>query len=569
MAGFQLTGLASGFDWKSLVDQMIQVERTPVTILQTEQAKLSRESSALGTLTSKLEALQASIAALKNGDLYGQRTASIANPLWAASAAPGTTAATHTIAVTKLATASRVDGAGDIAQPIRADGDATQVLVSAMNLAQPINAGEFTVNGARVAVAITDTLDEVFQKISVATGGAVTASYDGTSDRVTLAGSGPVILGSANDTSNFLKALKLGNNGSATIESANRLGAARLDGPLASAGLNAAVSGPGTLVLNGTSIAYNADTDSLRTLLARINASNAGVLATYDGAQDRVVLTNRITGDLGVSLQDASGNLGAALGLTGGTLARGTDAEFTIDGGGTLTSSSNTIDDTVHGLVGFAVTLGSETTEVVSVGSDVTTTRTAIEDMIAKYNNVQSYIEEQSKRTVSGTKVTNGLLASDREVTALARSLRAEVFKALSGGTGNISRLDSLGIDFDSISGKLLVKDASKLDTALRTNADGVKEFFTTSSTGFSSRIDALIQREIGTDGGLKRSIDAKTKRSSGIDTQIADIDRRLKEQRSALEARFVLMEQIQSQLQTQLQALTNAFASTSSSTSK
>jgi len=152
-----------------------------VTRLQTEQTKVGNQATALNSMKTKMADIQTSLAALSTPPAaFTQRTASASNSLWKVSAQPTAAPVTHTIAVTKLATTAGLRGAGGISSAIRPDGDASQVLVSAMNLAQPITAGQFSVNGAKVTVAITDTLADVFQKISDATGGAVTASYNGT-----------------------------------------------------------------------------------------------------------------------------------------------------------------------------------------------------------------------------------------------------------------------------------------------------------------------------------------------------------------------------------------------------
>ncbi|MEA3212886.1 MAG: flagellar hook-associated protein 2 [Chthoniobacter sp.] len=569
MAGIQLTGLASGLDWKSLVDQLMTVNSVPVTRLQTEQAKVGQQTTALNSLKSKLDALQESVGNLNTTGVFTQRTASASNTQWPVSASSTATAMTHTIAVTHLATTARLQGAGHLSNAIRSDGDTSQMLISAMNLAQPITAGQFSVNGARVSVAITDTLADVFQKISDATGGAVTASYDGATDRVSLASGSPIVLGSANDSSNFLPALKLNNNASGAVSSSTRLGAVKLDAPLASAGLAGSLAldgnNAGKLLLNGVEIPFDADTDSLRTVLARINSSTAGVTASYDSTNDRLVLTNKVTGDLGVSVQDSVGNLASVLGVTGAaTLVRGQNAEFTVDGGSTRTSASNVLDESALGVSGLSATIGSETTERVTVGSDTASARAKIEDFISKFNEVLSYVDQQTKVSMSGTKVTTALLYGNQAARDLATGLRREVFNVL-GGTGAIQRLESLGIDFNGTTNQLKIKDPARLDAGLLSKADDVTSFFTTASTGFAVRLDALIKRQTSTDGALTQAVAAKTQRSSKITTQISDLQRRLDQQRASLEARFVQMEQMQSLLKGQLQALTNAFATKSS----
>jgi len=62
----------------------------------------------------------------------------------------------------------------------------------------------------------------------------------------------------------------------------------------------------GSLAINGVTINYNTQKDTLQTLLGRINNSAAGVVATYDATDNRMVLTNATTGDLGVTVGDST-----------------------------------------------------------------------------------------------------------------------------------------------------------------------------------------------------------------------------------------------------------------------
>ena len=71
-------------------------------------------------------------------------------------------------------------------------------------------------------------------------------------------------------------------------------------------------------------------------VIKRINDSQAGVSASYDSANDRFLLTNKATGDLGMALEDVTGNFLAATGLSSGTLTRGNDLLYTVNGGGTI-----------------------------------------------------------------------------------------------------------------------------------------------------------------------------------------------------------------------------------------
>ncbi len=130
----------------------------------------------------------------------------------------------------------------------------------------------------------------------------------------------------------------------------------KLSAALTDSNLSTAVTdggaGAGMFRINGVEISFS-EADSMSAVIQRINDSAAGVQASYDTLNDHMVLTNRVTGDLGIGLEDVTGNFLAATGLSGGSLERGKDLLYTIDGGETLRSHSNTITEVSSGLVGL------------------------------------------------------------------------------------------------------------------------------------------------------------------------------------------------------------------------
>ncbi len=571
MAGLQLSGLASGFDWKSLVDSLMELERTPITRLQAEKTVNDRKVSALSGLNTRLAELKTATTTLKTSGLFNGRSAAstTTNSNWLATAGSGTATGNYTFNILELATAARRAGANDIGMGIAPTADVSGVTLATLPTSTVVKAGTFTVNGSVITVDLTDSLADVFTEISTATGGSVTAAYNPATDRIELNSASEIVLGAANDTSNFLAAARLGNNGTGAISSTTALGTTRLSTPLVDARLKNAItavdgSGAGSFTINGVSIAYNVNTDSLSTILARINSSSAGVSASFDSMNDRVVLTNKTTGDVGLSVSEAAGGLLDAIGLTSSsTLERGKNARYTVNGGPELSSASNTLDGGSHGIEGLSVTARSQTSETIAVTANTAAMRTAIDTFITKFNAVQTYIDEQTKVTTSNGKVTAALLSSNREIQEWARTLRTSAFGSIAGLDGTIKRLDDLGIDFTSGTSNLTVKDASKLDAALLNNAGDIERFFNLDSTGFSAKFLAFIDNTTGltgTGGALGSQTTALNNSSKSIDDQIAAIERQLVQRRSQLEAGFIAMETAQAQLQQMQAQLTNAF---------
>ena len=570
----QVAGLASDFDWKSFVDQIMDVNRAPAKRLEAEKATNTFKSSQLATLGSKLSALKSAASALNTDGLFTKRTAAstTTGSTWSATATSDTVSGSYKVAVTQLATAAKLSGTTDIGSALNpTDDDVAGLTVANLPLGTAITAGKFTVNGQQVTVALTDSLDDVFQAISDATGGDVTASYNHATDKITLTSTnGNVVLGAANDTSNFFRALKLANNGTTSTTSSAKLGSVKTSATLANSNLGGAITntdsnGDGTFTINGVSIAFNKDTDTLNAVLKRITDSSAGVTASYDAANDRVVLANKSTGDLGVGLSETGSGLLAAHGLTSGTtLTRGQDALFTINGGDTLSSASNTLDASAHGIAGLVINAKTEDTQTIEVKPDTTAMRAKIDAFITKFNDLQQFLDSSTKITTDakGT-VTTAALSDNREIQEWGRSLRTMAFAQVSGLTGSIKRISDLGLDFRPGTNELEVDDETKISDALANSTADVAAFFTTASSGFSTKFDAYLQRIGDQNDGQQTSL---TKANTSLDDQIAAIDRRLEQERSVMEAAFIAMETAQSKIKQQQSTINGLWTNSSSS---
>lgn len=569
MSGIQLSGLASGLDWKTLVDQLIAAEQTPVNTLQAEKSAGAKKITTLGTLSEDLTALQTSIKALSGDGMFAGRSAKIADSTstWSATASAGTTAGQYVFNVSKLATTAQRNGSTNAGAGISATDDVSGVTLATMNISTAITAGDFTVNGQKISIALTDSLQSVFQKIQDATG--VTATYDHNSDTVSLSSSGPIVIGSASDSSNFLTALKLYNQAtpSTTIQSTSTLGVPNLNSTIENSNLKAAIgdvdaSGNGTFSINGVAISFNTKTDSIQAVMNRINTSSAGVTASYDKASDKFILTNKVTGNLGLTVSEASNGFLEALGLNStSTFASGSNAEFKVNNGSTLVSTSNNLGPDVTGISGLAVTATTTGSQTVNVTSDTTDARAKIDDFIAKYNAVQDYIDQQTKVTIgSDGKVTTSTLSSNHDVSDMAHSLRGLAFGAIPGLTGTIKRLADIGIDFKTGTSDLQVSDSAKLNDALANHSDAVSSLFGEPSNGLIHKIDSYVTKVTGTGGLISHLTDSINHRGKEIDDQIARLNAQIAEDRTRLTNSFIAMEQAQSNIQSQAAAFNNAF---------
>jgi flagellar hook-associated protein 2 len=567
--GLALSGLASGFDWKSIVDQLIEVSRAPQNNLRREKTQLSQRTNALNDVKGLLSSLKTSVSSLSSEESLLKKAATFRDSTtnWSAIAESDTPSGTYQFTFVSEATTSKYQGAGSIANTI----DPTQTL-SNISVGRTLTAGTFTVDGVQISISTSDTLNDVLAQI---TGNVpdVTAVFNAGTDQIELVkgSGGSITLGASNDTSNFLQAMRLTSGTSPVSSAAPGLSAPRLTGAIDSANLSAWGSSgvSSSFKVNGVAISYNSGTDSIQSLLNRINASEAGVTATYDLASGRFLLTNKETGNVGIAVTDDTDGLAAAMGLTTGTLTAGADAVFSINGGGNLTSRSNTLDETVHGITGLSVTANSVGTQTVTVAGDTEAAKTAINDFISKYNAVQSAIDKYTKVTVDGEKVTAAVLSSNREVSQISSDLRRMLFVT---GTdengdpleGDVKRLSDLGINFSGIESTISITNSSLLDSRLLSSADDIVDYFATATNGLVDRFDTYLDRLV-TDGGtaqgsLKTQLDSITSQNKSLDSSIANFERQLESQRALLESSFIAMENAQSTFQQQSAYLSRTF---------
>ncbi len=563
-----LSGLASGFDWHSLIDQLSQVERVPEQRLQASQSVLQQRKTAYSNVAAELSALKTQVDALKDPQLFSTRLTQVGDDsVLTASAGPSAALGAYTFNFTQLATASAQRGANDAGSKLNATNDVSGLVLSNAGLATSVTPGTLTVNGKQVTVATSDTLQQVFDNISTATGGSVTGSYDSTTDKITLASTGEIVLGSATDTSNFLQAVKLNNNGTGAISSSAALGVVKTSATLANANFATAISdggsGAGQFKINGVSISFDATTDTVSDVLARINNSAANVTASYDPLNDQFRLTNNSTGDVGMALEDVTGNFLAATRLSTGTLARGKNLLYTINGGSQLVSQSNIVTSDSSNVTGLSVTALKESSTTVQVGSDTAKIKSAITDFLAEYNKSQSLIDSLTASTTDAKgKVTAGILAGESEANEMASRLRSMANAVASDLSGTVKSLAALGIDSNGTDNTLKLTDSAKLDSALATHLSEVQALFTNATSGLAVQLSSYLDRTVGEEGSLVTKQDNLTTQIAKIDTQISDQEKLVQANADRLTVEFLAMEQAQATANQQLQFLSQRFGS-------
>lgn len=111
--GISSTGIGSGLDVNTIVTQLMNAERGPISLLQTKQTANNAKLSAFGTLKSAVSTFQTALKGLNSTSL-GARTASSGTAATlGVSAGTDAVAGTYAIQVTKLAMQNKLVSEGD------------------------------------------------------------------------------------------------------------------------------------------------------------------------------------------------------------------------------------------------------------------------------------------------------------------------------------------------------------------------------------------------------------------------------------------------------------------------
>lgn len=567
-----VTGLASGMNWSTVVSELANAERAPETQWEQEQNTNSTINSAYTTILGDLTTLQTDASTLMDPSFFRKVAATSSNTAVATVAvSSGSPTGTYVFNISQLATAAVLNGASYVSQVLDPGGDPSSVTVGAAGFSTPVTAGTFTVDGNSVTLATTDSLQDVFNAIATATSNKVSASYDATTDTISLTSSdgSPIVLGSSADTSNFLQVAQLyndngkGTNNTGTITSTGSLGHVSVSATLSNADLATAItddgsgSGSGSFMINGVTFNYNTGTDSIQDILNNINSSAAGVSASYDKINNRFVLTNSTTGDVGVSMKDLTGNFLAATGLSGGTLAHGKNLLYTINNSSQqIVSQSNTISSANSGITGVSVTALSTGATTVAVSTDTATISQAIQKFVTDYNTAQTYMSSQEAvTTASDGTVTAGTLTGDSTTNDLISSLRSILGQVgnLTGTSGAVQQLSDLGFQSNGNDNTIALNDSSTLTAMLTNHLSDVQAFFSDATNGMAVQMNTYISNATGPTGELPTRQADLTQENTDISTQISNLETKIANDTAQWNSEFQAMETAESQTNQEL----------------
>jgi flagellar hook-associated protein 2 len=587
--GIQMSGFNSGLPVEDIIRQLLAVERRPIDILtqrkkdiSTQQGLFANVKTRVSDLFKSLETLTKRNNFLGEGDLFFSKKVTSSNADVATATVNGMAAnQTFSLEVLALATPTSATSLGLISDWADANTLTTKAAMGG------ITSGTFTVfkngvaNTINVAKDGVETLDDVLDQISaldptisteVLADGKVRIRWDST--QVSLG------FGAAGDASNFLSATHLLTGSQnftdpADYQLTGRFGvlAFNPNEDITTAATSTPVAAGSEFRINGVS--FEVGNKSLNQIIREINNSSANVTASFDPTANRFKLISKTPGSEFIALSDTAGNFLEAMRLIDGgnstnSQSRGVNAQFRINGGETLYSSTNTARSEVTGLTG--VTLNLKKADVgnpitITVDNDTEKLTGAIDDFIKKMNDTISYIDFQTK----ADPVKPGPLAGESSLKRLRQQLRQMVTDVVSGLTGEpYNSLQTVGISTGAPSGTAtfnttLQFDKAKFAAALEDDFDNVYQLFkaTTAADGFDGTmtrmknlLDAALETASGSEGVFAAYETTVARRKKNLDEAIERGEDRLASKEKILRQQFLMMERMIAQFQQQGNAL-------------
>jgi len=495
------------------VSQIIQYEREPINELEADKSTLSMKNTALSQVDSSLEELQSKLQALTSESVFKSNKASSSNSgIATATASTDAVQTVYQVQVVRLAEVARMtsDSSLNLAdgtyatlqsgEEINASGGSSVTVnpnvvfasgsaAVGFDLTKTVISGSFKVNDATISVTGSDTIYTILSKINSSNAG-VTATFDTASDSITLTsssyGTGQTI-SLTEDSSGFLEAVKLtetgGNPAPVFTDGTQSKFYEALDQTSLVDGSNKIEDGYFTV--NDITFTVNTQTDSLYSVLNKINNSKAGVSAFYDDVTGKVTLSSRETGEdvylsndtskflENIHVMDQAGDLDGTAGIAH---YEGTSSQVIINGE-VLNRDGNSFS-----LGGTTFDLQSTGTAKINVTHDSQKAVDAVKAFVTQYNSTMDNLGGKLKSTLKG----------ERSIVNLKRKLQQSIFQNVNN-EGSLTRLSQVGLSLVTTGGyglgRLKFTQSDFLD-ALSENKDDVFQLFASDTDGDESYDD-------------------------------------------------------------------------------
>jgi flagellar hook-associated protein 2 len=270
--------------------------------------------------------------------------------------------------------------------------------------------------------------------------------------------------------------------------------------------------------------------------------------ARETGLSNAFTLTSALTGGSGVAFTDTD-NDGVSGDSALDNAQSALDAAFTVNGL-PVTSASNTVENVVPGVTLTLAKKDPATNVVVSVSRDVDKAKELVTSFITAYNNIVTFMKEQSTAAISG----KASIGRDPLLRGFKDNLRDAMLREYTGGT--FTSLPAVGIGFDR-DGKMTL-DSDAFEEVMSSSVTDVQRLFSGADgeSGAFGRLSGVID-DYTESGGLvaiiRERLDAQV---TGLNTRISNMEAMLELRRSALQQEYIAADLLMTRLKSQSSSL-------------
>lgn len=196
----------------------------------------------------------------------------------------------------------------------------------------------------------------------------------------------------------------------------------------------------------------------------------------------------------------------------------------------------------------------------ISLTEDLETIEGKLQGFVDSMNSVLGFVQTQSRLDANSD--TSRTLGGDSLLRSLEGRVRRLIQQPMSGVSGNIRRLNQLGVEFNRYGTLDFKKD--KFVSAVKTNSNDVLAFFrgdNNPGSGFIGKVKGFVQSSLTSGFGVvnnrKRGIQSKIDR---IDRDIESKEKRLEKKEVALRRKFSKLEEQLGKIRSQGAQVAGAF---------
>ncbi|AZO95882.1 flagellar filament capping protein FliD [Halocella sp. SP3-1] len=574
----RITGIVSGLDTDSLVEDLMEAEEITLNELEQEKTYLEWEQEAYREVINEITAFQdtyfnyTSDTNMLSASTFNSNTVEFTDEILSAYLSVSVNAdaaqGNYTISNITVATTASTESSSSVSGEVRGETINAGIVIGNSN-----NQFEITFNDETVAVTLsegtyddlTDLQAEIQTQVDDAVGsGNITVGLDGD------ASSGQLVF--TTDTTNEMTLSADSENDALDtlgFSDANLSNRVDLDSNLADISDNfaTALSVDGSeddisFTINGETFTFTSATTSLEEIIETVNDSDAGVEITYDELNDQFTIETDDTGSAQkIEFSDLTGNLLESLQFDTSQTYYGSDATLEYDDGSgsvTITRASNkfsfngitiNLKEDYTGEIDFSIESSSDEL-METITAFVEDYNALIEDINSRLDEERDYDyepltdeeeEEMSEDEIEkwNEKAKTGILADDSTLSTMLSKMRTALYDSVEGAGISLYEIGITTSDEYEDQGQLVI-DEDALAEAIESDPEAVTELFTASgddynSNGLSQRLDDIMDSNVSTSMN-ENGYNGTLLELAGIENDDTEYDNSLTEQIEELE---------------------------------